>query len=136
MKGWHDVTTKGYFAGYPRWAPDGTLYYVVSNGKQSPGLERLTKSGKEQRLSRRNGVAPNVPLRDGSIVYSQLDLTDPYRDRSDLYRRQGRAHDAAHARRATQRGRCARGWRDRRGAVRAGDDDGSRACDPTARRFA
>ena len=28
----------------------------------------------------------NVPLPDGSVVYSQLDLIDPYEDRYDLYR--------------------------------------------------
>ena len=86
MQGWHDVTEGGHFVGYPRWANDGSLYYVASNGKQSPALERLLANGKSERLGRRNGVSPNVPLADGSVVYSQLDLVDPYTDRSDLYR--------------------------------------------------
>ena len=86
MRGWHDVTEGGHFVGYPRWASDGSLYYVASNGKQSPALERLRPDGRSEHLSRRNGVSPNVPMPDGSILYSQLDLVDPYTDRSDLYR--------------------------------------------------
>ena len=85
MAEWRDVTTGGYFVGYPRWARDGSLLYVASNGWQSPALERMRANGAIERLSRRNGVSPNVPLRDGSVVYTQLDLIDPYRDRSDLY---------------------------------------------------
>ncbi|HEV7704424.1 MAG TPA: hypothetical protein VGO46_09030 [Gemmatimonadaceae bacterium] len=86
MPGWRDVTEGGHFVGYPRWASDGSIYYVASNGKQSPALERLLANGHSERLSRRNGVSPNVPMPDGSVVYSQLDLVDPYTDRSDLYR--------------------------------------------------
>ena len=85
MDGWRDVTTDGYFVGYPRWANDGSLLYVASNGKQTPALERMRANGAIERLSRRNGVSPNAPLRDGSVVYSQLDLVDSYRDLSDLY---------------------------------------------------
>jgi hypothetical protein len=96
MQGWHDVTAGGRFVGYPRWANDGSLYYVASNGKQSPALERLRADGRSEHLGRRNGVSPNVPLPDGSIVYSQLDLVDPYSIRSDLYRE----HDG-HATRLT-----------------------------------
>ncbi len=98
MAGWRDVTSAGYFTGYPRWSSDGSLCYVASNGTQSPALERVSASGEIERLSRRNGVSPNVPLRDGSVVYSQLDLTDPYRDRSDLYReKNGHATQLTHA---------------------------------------
>jgi hypothetical protein len=89
MAGWRDVTHDGRFVGYPRWANDGSLYYVASNGKQSPALERLLANGQSEHLSRRNGNSPNVPLPDGSIVYSQLDLVDPYSVRSDLYREHG-----------------------------------------------
>ena len=103
MRDWRDVTAGGYFVGYPRWATDGSLYYVASNRKQSPALERRTSSGAIERLSRRNGVSPNVPLRDGSVVYSQLDLTDPYRDRSDLYReKDGHATQLTHAARLAE----------------------------------
>ena len=85
MDGWRDVTTDGYFVGYPRWANDGSLLYVASNGKQTPALQRIRANGAIERLSRRNGVSPNAPLRDGSVVYSQLDLVDSYRDLSYLY---------------------------------------------------
>jgi len=89
MAGWRDVTHDGRFVGYPRWANDGSLYYVASNAKQSPALERLLPNGQIERVSRRNGNSPNVPLPDGSIVFSQLDLVDPYSVRSDLYREHG-----------------------------------------------
>jgi hypothetical protein len=85
MADWRDVTTGGYFVGFPRWASDGSLYYVSSNAKQSPSLQVLRANGTIERISRRNGVTPNAPLRDGSVVYSQLDLIDPYTDRQDLY---------------------------------------------------
>ena len=103
MTDWHDVTKGGYFVGYPRWGSDGSLYYIASNGKQSPALERVSANGQRARLSRRNGVSPNVPLRDGSVVYSQLDLTDPYRDRSDLYReKDGHVTQLTHAARLAE----------------------------------
>lgn len=86
MAGWHDVTTGGYFVGFPRWKTDGSLLYVASNGRQSPALQRVRQNGSIERISRRNGVSANVPLRDGSVVYSQLDLVNPYEDRFDLYR--------------------------------------------------
>ena len=86
MTGWHDVTTGGYFAGFPRWAKDGSLLYVSSNGRQSPALQRVRADGSIERLSRRNGATMNAPLPDGSVVYSQLDLTSPYEERYDLYR--------------------------------------------------
>jgi Tol biopolymer transport system component len=86
MPDWHDVTTGGYFVGFPRWGKDGSLLYVSSNGHQSPALQRVRTDGSIERLSRRNGESMNVPLPDGSVVYSQLDLVTPYEDRYDLYR--------------------------------------------------
>jgi hypothetical protein len=89
MADWHDVTTGGYFVGYPRWESDGSLLYIASNGRQTPALQRVRADGSIERLSRRNGAAPNVPLPDGSVVYSQLDLVSPYETRFDLYRETG-----------------------------------------------
>jgi hypothetical protein len=86
MADWHDVTTGGYFVGFPRWETDGSLLYVSSNGHQSPALQRVRANGSIERLSRRNGESMNAPLPDGSVVYSQLDLVNPYEDRYDLYR--------------------------------------------------
>ncbi|MEO6208685.1 MAG: hypothetical protein ABIQ10_01045 [Gemmatimonadaceae bacterium] len=103
MADWHDVTKGGYFVGYPRWTSDGSLIYVASNGRQSPMLARWSPSGKTERLSRRNGVSPNAPLRDGSVMYSQLDLIDPYTDRSDLYHeKDGHATRLTHGARLSQ----------------------------------
>ncbi|MDQ2767691.1 MAG: hypothetical protein M3Y30_11095 [Gemmatimonadota bacterium] len=102
MPGWRDVTEAGRFVGYPRWGSDGSLYYLTSNGKQSPALERLLSNGRREHLSRRNGASPNVPMADGSIVYSQLELVDPYSDRSDLYReRDGHVTRLTHGARLT-----------------------------------
>ena len=86
MPDWHDVTAGGRFVGYPRWTADGALLYLSADGKHSVALVRRDASGKLTRLSRRNGAAPNVPLPDSSVVYTQLDFTDPYQERSDLYR--------------------------------------------------
>ncbi|HMA03062.1 MAG: hypothetical protein ACM34L_03735 [Gemmatimonas sp.] len=100
--GWRDVTKGGYFVGYPRWEADGSLLYVASNGRQSPALERVRTDGSIERLSRRNGVTMNVPLADGSVVYSQLDLVNPYEDRFDLYReRNGSVSRLTHGARLT-----------------------------------
>ena len=88
MPDWHDVTSGGYFVGFPRWEQDGSLLYVSSNGRQTPALQRVRTNGSIERISRRNGESMNVPLPDGSVVYSQLDLVSPYEDRYDLYREQ------------------------------------------------
>ncbi|MBK5189068.1 MAG: PD40 domain-containing protein, partial [Gemmatimonadaceae bacterium] len=86
MKGWRDLTTDGRLADFPRWLDDTSLVFAAANGKQSFGVDRVTTHGADTRLSRRNGDSPNVPLADGSLVYSQLELTDPYHMYSDLYR--------------------------------------------------
>ncbi|MEP7066920.1 MAG: hypothetical protein ABI889_12865 [Gemmatimonadota bacterium] len=102
MAEWRDVTTGGYYVGFPRWEQDGSLLYISSNGRQSPALQRVRANGSIERLSRRNGNAPNVPLPDGSVVYSQLDLVNPYEDRSDLYReKDGHSTRLTHAARLT-----------------------------------
>jgi hypothetical protein len=102
MAGWHDVTRGGYFVGFPRWKQDGSLIFVASNGHQSPALQHVRADGSVERLSRRNGESMNVPLPDGSIVYSQLDLVSPYEDRYDLYREtRGHATRLTHGARLT-----------------------------------
>jgi hypothetical protein len=85
MREWKDMTADGRFVGYPRWTADGSLLYVRSDGKHSMELVERDSSGAITRLSRRNGAAANVPLPDGSVMYTQLELTDPYHERSDLY---------------------------------------------------
>ena len=77
MRDWHDVTASGRFVGFPRWATDGALVYVTSDGKRSTGMIRREADGTISRRSRRNAPAANVPLADGSVVFTQLDFTDP-----------------------------------------------------------
>jgi len=97
MRGWNELTTNGRFVGFPRWGPNGSLYYVTIDGKHAVSLVRRDSSGTSRRLSRRNGATPNVPLADGSVVYTQLDLTDAYHERTDLYReKDGRAVQLTH----------------------------------------
>src|SRR6185369_140291 len=43
-----------------------------------------------KRIGRRNGRSPNVPLGNGEFLYSQVDFTDPYTQRSDLWIQRGR----------------------------------------------
>lgn len=86
MRDWHDVTTGGRYVGYPRWTADGSLLYLSYDAKSSVTLVRRDPTGKIVERSRRNGPASNAPLPDGSVMYTQLDLTDPYHERWDLYR--------------------------------------------------
>ena len=122
MAGWHDVTTGGYYVGFPRWEPDGSLLYVSSNGRQSPALQRVRDERLDRAALAAQRRASNVPLPDGSVVYSQLDLVDPYEDRYDLYReKDGHVTRLTHGARLTSVGR-ARGRRDRCRALRSGND--------------
>jgi len=85
LPSWRELTTKGHIAAFPRWLGDTTLIYAGNTGKDVSGAYRVTLSGKERRLGRRNGTSPNVRLRDGSLLFSQHDFLDPYRIRTDLY---------------------------------------------------
>ncbi|MFI5242858.1 MAG: hypothetical protein ACHQRL_07605 [Gemmatimonadales bacterium] len=98
MRDWHDVSGSGRFVGFPRWTANGALVYVSSDGKRSTEMIQREATGKISRRSRRNAPASNVPLADGSVAFTQLDFTDPYRERSDLYReRDGHATRLTHA---------------------------------------
>ena len=88
MPGWRDLTVEGAYANFPRWLDDSTLIYGGTSGRESYGLYRLrlTDRGADRtRIGRRHTESPNSPLPDGSIVYSQLEYSDPYTLRSDLY---------------------------------------------------
>jgi hypothetical protein len=75
----------------PRWTGNDRLVAGLNTGRDVPGAYALTPGGALARLGRRNDATPNAPLADGALVYAQLDFTDPYRVRSDLYvQRDGR----------------------------------------------
>lgn len=107
MFGWRDLTVDGAYANFPRWLNDSTLVYTGTPGDESYGAYTLTLRTPNgpgptlnderdtanvehlnvvrRRLGRRNSRSPNSILPDGSLLYSQIEFTDPYHLRSDLY---------------------------------------------------
>lgn len=85
MAGWRQLTNAGYVALFPRWLGDSALLYAGNKVRETPAAYRVTLSGRETRLGRRNGTSPNVVLRDGSLLFSQPEFLDPYHIRNDLY---------------------------------------------------
>lgn len=83
---WRDLTHAGAEALYPRWLGDSAILYTRADWRSSPAADQVDTAGATRRLGRRNGNDANSPAPDGSIVYSQLEYTDPYHIRSDLYR--------------------------------------------------
>jgi hypothetical protein len=89
MAGWHDLTHSGYYALRPRWADDSTLLYLGNLGKSFTAAYALDTTGARRSEGRRNSGDTQVPLSNGGILYAQLEYTDPYHVRSDLYERLG-----------------------------------------------
>ncbi|HEX9221595.1 MAG TPA: hypothetical protein VF858_14010 [Gemmatimonadaceae bacterium] len=85
MPGWRQLTNAGYVALFPRWLGDTVLLYAGDKARETPAAYRVTLSGHETRLGRRNGTSPNVVLPDGSLLFSQPEFLDPYHIRNDLY---------------------------------------------------
>src|SRR6266566_4319203 len=85
MPGWRQLTNAGYVALFPRWLGDTVLLYAGDKVRETPAAYRVTLSGHEIRLGRRNGTSPNVVLPDGSLLFSQPEFLDPYHIRNDLY---------------------------------------------------
>jgi hypothetical protein len=86
---WRDLTHAGAEALYPRWLGDTAVLYTRADWRSSPAAAVVDTAGLRRRLGRRNGNDANSPAPDGSIVFSQLEYTDPYHIRSDLYRQVG-----------------------------------------------
>ena len=89
MPNWRDLTHAGAEALYPRWVGDTAVLYSRADWRSSPDAGLADTAGADRRLGRRNGNDANSPAPDGSIVFSQLEYTDPYHIRSDLYRQVG-----------------------------------------------
>ncbi len=85
MNGWRDLTHTGYDALRPRWADDGSLLYAGNLGKSFTAAYSLDTTGAERSEGRRNSGDTQVPMSNGGILYAQLEYTDPYHVRSDLY---------------------------------------------------
>ncbi|HEX3158992.1 MAG TPA: hypothetical protein VHQ45_10775 [Gemmatimonadaceae bacterium] len=74
---------------YPRWMNDSLLLVAGNDGRDVPGAYLVAPGRAPERVGRRNGVDRNVPLADGGVLYAQLDYTDPYTVRSDLWVQRG-----------------------------------------------
>jgi WD40-like Beta Propeller Repeat len=101
MVGWRDLTPAALVATSPRWMGDSAIVYSGATTRDVHGAYRVRlrggKPSQPELLGRRNSPTANVPLRDGGLLYSQLDFTDPYHIRSDLYvDRNGRTSRLTH----------------------------------------
>jgi hypothetical protein len=89
LPGWRDLTPGSYVASFPRWLDDSTLVYTGATTRDVHGAYRVRLGGRRvsspKRLGRRNSPTANVPVPGGGLLYTQLDFTDPYHVRSDLY---------------------------------------------------
>ena len=83
--GWRELTHDGVIVSSPRWATDSSLIYTGTPGRESFGAYRVSVDGRRTRIGRRNSRSPNVALPDGGLLFSQLEFTSPYEERSDLY---------------------------------------------------
>lgn len=82
-----DLTREGRYTQFPRYAPDGSLAFYSSTGREEAATRLLAPGGGERVLAPRTSLGPTTWLPDGrALLYTQLDYRDPYRIRSDLYR--------------------------------------------------
>lgn len=81
------LTTHRFTARFPRWLDDTSLVYVADDARETPGLYRLSDAGRpdRDRLGRRNTIDVNVPLEDGRTLQAEMDWTNPYTLRGDLF---------------------------------------------------
>jgi hypothetical protein len=85
MPGWHQLTTEGRTALFPRWLGDTAILYGGDIGREMPAAYEIALSGRGKNLGRRNAPGVNVRMPDGGILFSQPDYLDPYHIRNDLY---------------------------------------------------
>lgn len=91
MPGWRYLTVGGGIASYPRWADDTAITFTGTTGRESLGAYSVTLDGTADRVDRRNSESPTLVLPDGERLFTQLEFTDPYHIRSDLFARRGRS---------------------------------------------
>ncbi|MFN2567027.1 MAG: hypothetical protein ABR499_18675 [Gemmatimonadaceae bacterium] len=90
LPGWRDLTPGAFVASLPRWLGDSAVVYTGATtrdvyGAYSVRVDARGSASPPRRLGRRNSRTANVPLGGGGLLYTQLDFTDPYHIRSDLY---------------------------------------------------
>ena len=85
LPGWRELTKEGRSVAFPRWLSDTTIVYAAATGRDVAAAYVASLGGRIDRIGRRNGLSPNVRMADGSILFSQLDYTDAFHLRNDLY---------------------------------------------------
>jgi Tol biopolymer transport system component len=82
-----DLAKGGYFVRDPKPSPDGrSLAFARLDGRGDPQLSLVDLDrGSELRLARTNSLSNLAWTPSGSVLFSQIDYTDSYRLRQDLY---------------------------------------------------
>ncbi|MEO7713709.1 MAG: hypothetical protein ABIV10_12410 [Gemmatimonadaceae bacterium] len=86
LPGWRELTTRSLYASSPRWIDSSSIVYSATDGRDINAAYVVSPNGDRRRLGRRDGRSANVPLGDGSLLYSSPDFVAPSEVRSDLYR--------------------------------------------------
>jgi hypothetical protein len=89
LQGWRELTRDGVFVFAPRWLSDSAIVYSGSPGRETFGAFRVNLDGKRSRVGRRNSRSANVPIGNNELLYAQLEFTNPYQVRSDLWIQSG-----------------------------------------------
>jgi Tol biopolymer transport system component len=81
------LTEGGYYARDPEPAPDGrVLAFARLDGRSDPQVSLLDlTSGGEEKLARTNSLSTLAWTPAGQVLFTQIDYTDSYRLRQDLY---------------------------------------------------
>ena len=73
-------------AAAPRWTTKGAaVAWPATFPRAVPALWIADSTGHLRRVARRNTLDVNAPRLDGGFVYAQLEFTDPFHVRSDLW---------------------------------------------------
>lgn len=82
------LTQHGETALYPRFEADGSLVYMVGDGRSDAQLRRLPVEGGDfEKITRVAGGSAPSPLADGSLVYDSVDFDRGIYARFDLFRK-------------------------------------------------
>lgn len=81
-----DLTTTGWSSERLRWIDRTHLLYANNDARDVTALRELdVNTGVSRFVARRNSLEATTPLAAGARVFTQLDFTDPYSLRGDLY---------------------------------------------------
>ncbi|MDE3216616.1 MAG: PD40 domain-containing protein [Gemmatimonadota bacterium] len=87
--GWRYLTAAGGIAAYPRWADDTAIVYTGTTGRDNEEAYSVTLDGTVTRVERRNTDSPTLLGPGNERYFTQLEFTDPYHVRSDLFVHRG-----------------------------------------------